>query len=67
MRVAVGLSGGGRLQRRRVAGHRGYWHFTIGQRRGLGLPGGEPPYYVVRIDAKRNEVVVGRRSLVASG
>ena len=46
---------------RRVAGHSGYWHFTIGQRRGLGLPGGEPPYYVVRIDAKKNEVVVGRR------
>ena len=46
---------------RRVAGHNGFWHFTIGQRKGLGLPGGEPPYYVVRIDACRNEVVVGRR------
>ena len=46
---------------RRVARHNGFWHFTVGQRKGLGLPGGEPPYYVVRIDACRNEVVVGRR------
>lgn len=46
---------------RRVAGHSGFWRFTIGQRKGLGLPGGGPPYYVVRIDACRNEVVVGRR------
>lgn len=46
---------------RRIAGHNGFWHFTIGQRKGLGVPGGEPPYYVVRIDACRNEVVVGRR------
>jgi len=45
---------------RRVAGHNGYWRFTIGQRRGLGFAQGEP-YYVVRIDACRNEVVVGRR------
>ncbi|MBR2838052.1 MAG: tRNA 2-thiouridine(34) synthase MnmA [Kiritimatiellae bacterium] len=46
---------------RRVAVHSGFWHFTIGQRKGLGLPGGEPPYYVVRVDACRNRVVVGRR------
>ncbi|MBO7683558.1 MAG: tRNA 2-thiouridine(34) synthase MnmA [Kiritimatiellae bacterium] len=46
---------------RRLAGHNGFWRFTIGQRRGLGLPGGGPPLYVVRIDACRNEVVVGGR------
>ena len=46
---------------RRVARHNGFWHFTIGQRKGLGLPGGQPPCYVVRIDSCRNEVVVGRR------
>ena len=47
-----------------VARHSGYWKFTIGQRKGLGLPGGEPPYYVVAIDACRNEVVVGRKEEV---
>ena len=46
----------------RVMGrHRGYWHYTVGQRRGLGLAGGSgEPYYVVSTNACRNEVVVGR-------
>ncbi len=43
----------------RVVGrHRGLFAYTVGQRRGLGLRLGKP-YYVVRIDAKRNRVVVG--------
>ena len=40
--------------------HPGYWNYTVGMRRGLGIGGGTP-YYVVRIDADRNEVVVGFR------
>lgn len=40
--------------------HAGYWRYTIGQRQGLGIGGGVP-YYVVRIDACSNRVVVGRR------
>ena len=40
--------------------HNGFWHYTIGQRQGLGIGGGTP-YYVIRLDACRNEVVVGRR------
>ena len=40
--------------------HNGFWHYTIGQRQGLGIGGGTP-YYVVRLDTCRNEVVVGRR------
>ncbi len=39
--------------------HRGVIHYTVGQRRGLGLAGG--PYYVVQIDPKRNEIMVGHR------
>jgi tRNA-specific 2-thiouridylase len=38
--------------------HRGIASYTVGQRRGLGLPGG-PARYVVRLEAERNAVVVG--------
>jgi tRNA-uridine 2-sulfurtransferase len=40
--------------------HDGIVNFTVGQRRGLGIPGPEP-LFVVRLDAARNEVVVGPR------
>ncbi|TLM80313.1 MAG: tRNA 2-thiouridine(34) synthase MnmA [Actinobacteria bacterium] len=43
----------------RVLGaHGGIAGFTVGQRKGLGLGGGEPRY-VVRIEAERNAIVVG--------
>ena len=46
----------------RVLGrHRGHHHFTVGQRRGLGLGGGEP-LYVLGTDAGANRVVVGPRA-----
>ena len=38
--------------------HRGYWHYTIGQRKGLGLAA-KAPLYVLEIDSVRNEVIVG--------
>ncbi len=38
--------------------HRGVIHYTVGQRRGLGLSGG--PFYVCAIDPKRNTVIVGK-------
>lgn len=41
--------------------HDGIIHYTIGQRKGLGLGGGDP-LYVLRLDAERAEVVVGPRS-----
>ena len=45
----------------RVLGeHLGYWNYTIGMRKGLGVGGGTP-YYVVGIDAARNEVLIGTR------
>jgi tRNA-uridine 2-sulfurtransferase len=40
--------------------HAGIIHFTVGQRRGLGLATGAP-LYVVRLDAARRRVVVGPR------
>lgn len=41
-----------------VGTHRGIMHYTIGQRRGLGVSGPRP-YYVVRLDPARNAVIVG--------
>ncbi|MCW5773051.1 MAG: tRNA 2-thiouridine(34) synthase MnmA [Rhodospirillaceae bacterium] len=50
----------------RVLGrHRGIIHFTVGQRRGLGLGGGEP-LYVVRLDAAARRVFVGSRQALAT-
>lgn len=45
----------------RVLGrHEGIIHYTIGQRRGLKVAVGEP-LFVIRLDAARNEVLVGPR------
>ena len=44
-----------------LARHRGFWHFTVGQRKGIGVFGPEP-HYVIRLDACRNRVVVGSRA-----
>jgi tRNA-uridine 2-sulfurtransferase len=46
---------------RRLGRHDGIINYTIGQRRGLKVPGPEP-LFVVRLDAERNEVVVGPRA-----
>jgi tRNA-uridine 2-sulfurtransferase len=43
-----------------LGGHRGVHHFTIGQRRGLGIASGEP-LYVREIHGDTGTVVVGRR------
>jgi tRNA-specific 2-thiouridylase len=40
--------------------HEGIIHFTVGQRRGLGIAAGHP-LYVVRLDAATRRVVVGPR------
>ena len=42
------------------ARHDGIIHFTVGQRRGLGIAAGHP-LYVVRLDAASRRVVVGPR------
>ncbi|HVZ51679.1 MAG TPA: tRNA 2-thiouridine(34) synthase MnmA, partial [Pseudolabrys sp.] len=43
-----------------LGSHNGIIHFTVGQRRGLGVATGSP-LYVVRLDAERRRVVVGPR------
>ena len=48
----------------RVLGtHEGIMHYTIGQRRGLGIPdgSGQDPLYVLRLDADKKQVIVGPR------
>lgn len=43
---------------RKVGEHKGYWHYTIGQRRGLNVAYTEP-LYVIALDKDRNRVIVG--------
>ena len=43
-----------------VGRHAGYWRYTVGQRKGLGVGGGTP-YYVISIDPAENRVVVGTK------
>ena len=53
------------LEGRVLGTHSGIIHYTIGQRRGLGLPVIEPdgkPLFVVKLDAAQKRVVVGPRS-----
>jgi tRNA-uridine 2-sulfurtransferase len=45
--------------------HDGIIHFTVGQRKGLGLAAREP-LYVVRLDADTRRVVVGPRAALAT-
>ncbi len=52
---------------REVGRHDGYWRFTPGQRRGLGIAA-SAPLYAVRTVARDNAVVVGpRESLAVTG
>ncbi len=51
----------------RVLGrHEGVIHYTIGQRKGIGLGGG-PPLYVLRLEPEAARVVVGPREALARG
>ena len=44
--------------------HAGLIHYTVGQRKGLGLGGG-PPLYVIHLDPATRRVVVGPRAALA--
>jgi tRNA-specific 2-thiouridylase len=49
-----------------VGTHRGHQHFTVGQRKGIGVGGRALPLYVLGIDAESNRVTVGdKESLLA--
>ena len=46
--------------------HRGVIHYTIGQRRGLGIGGLEEPLYVVKLDPVLKRVVVGPKAALST-
>ena len=41
--------------------HKGIIHYTVGQRRGLGIGGDVGILYVLKIDAKHNQIIVGSK------
>ncbi|MEV8465580.1 tRNA 2-thiouridine(34) synthase MnmA [Fluviibacterium sp. DFM31] len=49
-----------------LAQHRGVIHYTIGQRRGLGIGGLSEPLYVVRLDPDNRRVVVGPKEALST-
>jgi tRNA-specific 2-thiouridylase len=50
---------------RELGTHDGFWRFTPGQRRGLGVAAAEP-LYAVRTEAETNTVVAGTREALAT-
>jgi len=49
---------------RELGRHGGFWRFTPGQRKGLGVSSGEP-LYALRSEPQKNRVVVGPRAALA--
>ncbi|MDO6731048.1 tRNA 2-thiouridine(34) synthase MnmA [Marinovum sp. 2_MG-2023] len=51
----------------RVLGtHNGVIHYTIGQRRGLGIGGLSEPLYVVKLDVEAKRVIVGPKEMLST-
>ena len=46
--------------------HDGVIHFTVGQRKGLGLSGNGEPLFVLKLDAAKAQVVVGTRDQLSA-
>ncbi|MBM9613074.1 tRNA 2-thiouridine(34) synthase MnmA [Desulfobulbus rhabdoformis] len=53
------------LEGKTIGEHHGVWRYTIGQRRGLGLPDATP-WYVVALDGPGNRVIVGKNDQLFS-
>lgn len=47
-----------------IGRHAGAGRYTVGQRRMLNLAGMKEPFYVLRIDAEKNEIVAGPKRLL---
>lgn len=48
-----------------VGRHQGYMHYTIGKRRGFEIYGAHEPHFVLKINADKNEIVVGSKDDLA--
>lgn len=46
--------------------HNGVIHYTIGQRRGLGIGGLSTPLYVVKLDVVKKQVIVGPKEMLST-
>lgn len=46
--------------------HSGVIHYTVGQRRGLGIGGLSDPLYVVRLDVDARQVIVGPKAMLST-
>ncbi|WP_257789338.1 tRNA 2-thiouridine(34) synthase MnmA [Campylobacter vicugnae] len=44
-----------------IGTHEGYMHYTIGKRKGFKIKGAHDPHYVTAINAKANEIIVGKK------
>ncbi|AQW81544.1 tRNA 2-thiouridine(34) synthase MnmA [Campylobacter pinnipediorum] len=44
-----------------IGTHQGYMHYTIGKRRGFEIHGAHEPHFVLKINADKNEIVVGSK------
>jgi len=44
-----------------VGEHKGYMHYTIGKRKGFTVKGAHDPHYVMSINAKNNQITVGKK------
>ena len=49
-----------------LGSHKGVIHYTIGQRRGLGIGGLDEPLYVVKLDVDARQVIVGPKDMLAT-
>jgi tRNA-specific 2-thiouridylase len=49
-----------------IGTHGGHQHFTVGQRKGIGLGGRAVPLYVLGVDASTNRVTVGDKEALLS-
>jgi tRNA-specific 2-thiouridylase len=54
------------LDGRVLGDHRGVIHYTVGQRKGLGIGGLEEPLYVLRLDPATRQVIVGPKAALAT-
>ena len=48
-----------------IGEHKGYMHYTIGKRKGFTVYGAHDPHFVLKINPKKNQIVVGKKEDLA--